>query len=124
MGANLFSKLPNLLNILVLKVLFCQTTIGFDQTLRKIHRSIAHDMFYLVKYGSYLLWSELGMIEEGDKRVNGLLKVDIVLPKCVICINQEMISHVESFQIKSTSNFCLLSYPLSRLPLLIPLVLS
>src|SRR5579859_5922376 len=97
MRANLFSKLAYLLDILVLKVLFRKTTIGFDQTPRKIRRSIAHKMFYLIEHSTNLFWSEMRVVEERDKRMNGLLKIDIILPKGIVCINQEMVVHLFFF---------------------------
>src|SRR5713226_5560244 len=105
MRANLFAKQAHLLDILILKIFFCETTIGFDQASGKIGRSIAHDPFYIIQNSSYLLWSELGVIEERNKGVNSLLEVDVILPKCVICINQEVILHIESFPNNATCKF-------------------
>jgi hypothetical protein len=33
------------------------------------------------------------MIEKLDKGMNGLLEVDIILPKGIVCIDQEMVVH-------------------------------
>src|SRR6266567_2894830 len=97
MRANLFSELLNLLDILIPKILFRKTTIGFKQTPGKIGRSIAHETFDLIEHSAHLLWSEARMIEEGNKGMSSLLKVDIVLPKSIVCIDQEMITHILSF---------------------------
>src|SRR5258708_6489789 len=64
MGTNLLAELANLLDILILKVFFCQATIGFDQTPGKIRRTIAHELFNLIKHRSHLSWGEASKIEE------------------------------------------------------------
>src|SRR5260221_1189486 len=97
MGTNLLAELANLLDILILKVFFCQATIGFDQTPGKIRRTIAHELFNLIKHRSHLSWGEARMIEKPDKGVNGLLEVDIILPKGIVCIDQEMVVHFFPF---------------------------
>src|SRR6266516_1620942 len=97
MRANLLSELANLLNILILEFSFCKTTVGFDQTPGKIDRSIAHETFYIIQHSAHLLWREPGVIEECNEGMNGLLKIDIVLPKCIVCINQEVVPHILSF---------------------------
>src|SRR4051812_20067949 len=93
MRANLFSELAYLFDISILMVFFRQTTVSFNQTPGKIGRSIAHETFYVVQDGAYLRWSKSRVIKECNKTVNGLLKVDIVFPKRVIRVNQEMVSH-------------------------------
>src|SRR6266516_5124273 len=93
MRVNLFSELANLLDILILRVFFCQPTIGFDQAPGEIDRAIAHQTLHVVQHRSYLLSGELGVIEEGNKGMNGLLEVDIILPKGIVCINHEMVVH-------------------------------
>src|SRR5260221_5756855 len=97
MGTNLLAELANLLDILILKVFFCQATIGFDQTPGKIRRTIAHELFNLIKHRSHLSWGEARMIEKPDKGMNGLLEVDIILPKGIVCIDQEMVVHFFPF---------------------------
>src|SRR6266852_7551883 len=97
MRTNLLAELANLLDILILKVFFCQATIGFDQTPGKIRRTIAHEFFNLIKHRSHLSWGEARMIKKLDKGMNGLLEVDIILPKGIVCINQEMVVHSFSF---------------------------
>src|SRR6266566_335761 len=93
MRANAFSELANLPDILIMQVFFRKTTIGFDQAPAEIDRSIAHEAFHVIQHRPYLLSRESGVIEERNKGMNGLLKIDIVLPKSIICINQEVISH-------------------------------
>src|SRR5258708_11227138 len=97
MGTNLLAELANLLDILILKVFFCQATIGFYQTPGKIRRTIAHDLFNLIKHRSHLSWGEARMIKKLDKSMNRLLEVDIILPKGIVCITQKMIVHCLSF---------------------------
>src|SRR6266487_1040422 len=97
MRANLFSELAHLLDIRILKVFLRKTTIGFDQTPGKIGRSIAHEPFYVVQNSSYLRRSKSRVIEERNKSMNGLLKIDIVLPERIIGINQEVVSHILAF---------------------------
>src|SRR5712692_9139652 len=81
LSANAFTELAHLLDILLLQVLFRKTTIGFDQALCEIGRSIAHQTFYLIEHRPYLLPRESRVIKEGHKGMNGLLKIDIVLPE-------------------------------------------
>src|SRR5260370_41682940 len=97
MRANWFSELANLLDILISKVSFCKPTIGFDQAPGKIGRSIAHETFHIIQNSAHLLWSESRVIEKRNEGMNSLLKIDVVLPKRIVCINQEMISHILSF---------------------------
>src|SRR5713226_4873191 len=97
MSANLFSESANLLDILILKVSFCKPTIGFDQAPGKIDRPIAHETFHIIQNGAHLLRSESRVIEKRNEGMNSLLKIDVVLPKRIVCINQEMISHILSF---------------------------
>src|SRR5271157_2546698 len=97
MRANLFSELANLLDILILKVPFCKTTIGFDQAPGKIGRSIAHQTLYIIQNSAHFPWCKPRVIEECNEGMNGLLKIDIVLPECIVCINQEVKSHILSF---------------------------
>src|ERR1700731_2927973 len=93
MRANGFSKLANLLNILIPQIFFRQAAICFNQAPGKIDHSITHQTFDFIKHRSYLLMREMGMIEEANKAMNGLLKIDIVLPKRIVCIDQQMVSH-------------------------------
>jgi pimeloyl-ACP methyl ester carboxylesterase len=37
------------------------------------------------------------VIEECNEGMNGLLKIDIVLPERIVCINQEVVFHILSF---------------------------
>src|SRR5438105_13726606 len=93
MRVNLFSELANLLDILILRVFFCQATIGFDQAPGDIDRAIAHQTLHVIQHCSYLLSGELGVLEEGNKGMNRSLEVDIILPKAIVCINHEMVMH-------------------------------
>src|SRR6266700_3907793 len=94
MSANAFSELANLPDILIKQVFFRQSTIGLDQAPGEIDRSIAHDTFHVIQNHPYLFPRELRVIEERNKVMNGLLKIDIVLPKGIICIDQEVIAHL------------------------------
>ena len=91
--ANLFSELADVLDILILQVFFRETTIGFDQALREIGRSIAHQALYLIQHRPDLFPRESRVIKKRNKGVNGLLKIDIVLPKGIVCIDQQVVSH-------------------------------
>src|SRR5690349_2959317 len=91
--ANGFSELANLLDIFLPQLLFRQTAIGFDQAASKIGHTIAHETFDLIKHRSYLLARSLGVVQESNKTMNGLLKIDIVLPKGIVCIDKQMVSH-------------------------------
>src|SRR5712691_11915985 len=93
MRANMFSEPANLPDIAILKISFCKTTIGFDQAPGKIGRSRAHETLYVIQNRAYLLSRGLRVIEECNEVMNSPLKIDIVLPKCIVCINQEVISH-------------------------------
>src|SRR5258708_34365912 len=97
MRTNLLAELANLLDILILKVFFCQAMIGFDQTPGKIRRTIAHELFNLIKHRSHLSWGEARMIEKPDKGMNSLLEVAIILPRGIVCINQEKVGHFVPF---------------------------
>src|SRR5437764_610367 len=74
--ANLFSELADMLDILILQVFFRETTIGFDQALSEIDRSIAHQALYLIQHRPDLLPRESRVIKKRNKVVNGLLKID------------------------------------------------
>src|SRR5579875_125874 len=92
-------ELLNLLDILILNLPLCQAAIRFDQASCEIRRAIAHEAFYLIDHCPYLLCCEAGVIEEGDKIMNSLFKVDVVLPECIVCVDQEMVVHIETFLI-------------------------
>ena len=112
MHANGFSEPANLLDILIPQIFFRKTTIGFDQAPGKIGRSIAHETFDLVKHRSYLLARQAGVVKEGNKAMNGLLKIDIVLPKGIVCIDQQMVSHhLSGPSSLSCLRHCLFSLP-------------
>src|SRR6266566_2848469 len=94
LSANLLSETTNLLDILFLQVFFGKATIGFDQALREISRSITHQSFNLIQHRSNLLTRESRMVKECHERVNSLLKINIVLPKGIIGIHNEVVSHM------------------------------
>src|SRR6266536_4553935 len=123
MRANLFSELAHLLDIRILKVFLRKATIGFDQTPGKIGRSIAHEPFYIIQNSSYLGWSESRVIEECNKSMNGLLKIDIVLPKRIIGINQEVVSHILAFSTRMSfirhCTLCVFPYYLGLITVMI-----
>src|SRR5581483_6312282 len=75
LSANTLAELANLLHVLVLKVFFGQAAIGFDQALREIDRAIAHQTFHFIQHRPYLLMREARVVEEGNKGMNGLLKI-------------------------------------------------
>src|SRR5438876_882159 len=102
MRTNLLAKLANMPDIFVMQVFFRQTAIGFHQTVGKIRRTVAHELFNLIKYRSHLSWSKARMIKKLDKGMNSLLEVDIILPKGIVCINQELVVHFLRF-IQATS---------------------
>src|SRR5579859_5165457 len=97
MRANLLTKTLYPLNILVLRLPFRETAIGFDQAPGKIHRPITHEVFYLIDHSLNLRWSQVGVIQKFNKSMRSLLKIDIILPESIIRINQEMIAHSFSF---------------------------
>src|SRR5260370_26794268 len=97
MRANLFSEVANLLDIPILKVPFCKTAISFDQAPGKICRSITHETLYIIQNSAHLPWSKPRVIEECHEGMNSLLKIDIVLPERIVCINPDVISHILSF---------------------------
>src|SRR5713226_9789861 len=112
MRANVFAELANLLDILIPKVSFCKTTIGFDQAPGKIGRPVAHETFHIIQNRTHLLSRESGVIEKRNEGMNSLLKIDVVLPECIVCINQEMISHILSFPMElSFIKYCALLVP-------------
>src|SRR3989442_11903168 len=99
-----------------MQVFFGKTMIGLDQAPGEIGRSIAHQTFHLIQNRPYLLSGESRVVEERNKGMNGLLEVDIVLPKGIICINQEMVTHF--FSSLSTERLCFRTI-LSRFPLMV-----
>src|ERR1700731_1115354 len=105
MRKKLLAELPNMPDILFPVVFFGQAAISFHQTAGKICRTIAHGPFKLIDHRSYLAVSESGMIEKLDKPMDGLLVVNIVLPKGIICIDQEMVAHLVSLQTPVPSLF-------------------
>src|ERR1700681_222247 len=94
MRTDAFSEPANLLDIFVAGFFFRQTTIGLDQTFGEIGRSVAHETFDVIENYPHLPARESRMIEKRNEGMDGLLKIDVVLPKCVVRINQEVTPHM------------------------------
>ncbi len=86
LSANAFAELAHLLDVRILQILFREPPIGFNQAPGEIDRSIAHAAFHLIQHCPDLFPRESRMVEERQEGVNGLLKVNVVLPQRIIGI--------------------------------------